>query len=289
MATGNKEQRRKRHHYVPEAYLRRWADEQSQVAVRRRGTGEVFHTKPLNVALESNLYTLYGPQDEPDDAIERALSDYIDGPAPELFQELADKRCPRKTSRERLGLSNFLAIQLARTPDHIGQIMFPALVAEYAPSLPVRADVMRQYLTEVRQGALPSDSDVKAARNWVNGLMATGRLPTKQDALEILFRVALENVAPLLHDKAWSVEIDPEGRFITSDLPVSKYGRRPSGRATKVLAYRTLRRFASRSIPCTSWSCGQSTLSIAPSSLPIESRPSIAKLPLAAIDSSFLE
>lgn len=129
----------------------------------------------------------------------------------------------RKGSKERHDLSNFLAIQLARTPDHIIQIMFPVLAADYAPSLPISKAVMRQYLAEAHLRATPRENEVKAATDWVNGLMAAGELLTKGDALEILFEVALEKVAPLLHDKAWSVEIDPKERFMTSDLPVSKY------------------------------------------------------------------
>jgi hypothetical protein len=217
------EQRRKRHHYVPESYLKRWANAEGMIAARMRSADSVFTTKPLNVALESNLYTIYASQSEPDDVIERALSDEIEGPATELLQELAEKPCPKRKSDDRRTLSRFLAIQLIRTPDHISQFMFPVLAVEYAQRVPVTTAIMRRYLAEVHLAVTPSESEVLAATDWVNGLMAQGPLPDKGEALRILFKVALEKVAPILCDKAWSVEIDPRKRFITSDLPVSKY------------------------------------------------------------------
>jgi len=176
-----------------------------------------------NIALEGNLYTIDGPQNEPDDVIERALAEYFDGPASQLLQTISAKKCPRRGTTERQLLSDFLAIQLARTPDSIGRIMFASNVVDYASSPPISFETMRQYLSEVHFAAVPDDDEVKAAADLVNGMTAMGSLPSKEDSLDILFRVALRDVSPILQEKAWSIEIDPRGQFITSDLPVNKY------------------------------------------------------------------
>ena len=51
-------QRRKRHHYLPESYLKAWAGERGQVAVRRRDQPDAFCTTTRNVAVEADLYAL---------------------------------------------------------------------------------------------------------------------------------------------------------------------------------------------------------------------------------------
>jgi hypothetical protein len=101
--------------------------------------------------------------------------------------------------------------------------MFANNVVDYVSSLPVSFEAMRQYLTEMHFGAGPNEVEVRAAADLVNGMTAMGPLPSKEDSLDILFRVALQKVSPVLQEKAWAIEIDPHGQFITSDLPVNKY------------------------------------------------------------------
>lgn len=79
--TSQGKQRRKRHHYVPETYLQAWSDENDRIAMRLRGTNEVKVTATKNIAVESDLYTMRGIDGEPDDFLEKALGDMVDGPA----------------------------------------------------------------------------------------------------------------------------------------------------------------------------------------------------------------
>ena len=46
----------KRHHFVPETYLRAWCDVDGRVAVRRRDRDKTFLTNPVNVGVEARLY-----------------------------------------------------------------------------------------------------------------------------------------------------------------------------------------------------------------------------------------
>jgi hypothetical protein len=216
------QQRRKRHHYVPQGYQKCWADPDGDVIARFRGRKDAFKTRALNVAVEGNLYTIEGALGQPDDTVERELADYVDKFAPSLLEMLATK-ASSKNSVERREISDFLAMQLARTPDSIGRIMFVNNVIEKAAEPPVSLETMRRYLTEVHLLEEPPEIEVKAAADLVNGMTAMGPLPSKKDSLEILFRVARERVSPILQKKAWSIEIDPRNRFVTSDLPVNKY------------------------------------------------------------------
>jgi hypothetical protein len=219
-------QRHKRHHFVPQGYLKAWADGKDQVAVRNRGTDDWYPSNIKNVALESDLYTSYGLGGEPDDFLEKLLGDQIDGPAPALLSRLAEEKLPRRNSEDRISLSRFLAMQLVRTPDNIDQFMFVPSVLEYAksPSGPVNFGLVREHLTHIRLGKVPSDTEVQAATYWVNGMLTKpGRMPSREQAIIGLFDIAEEHLAPALNEKAWSIEIDELGRFITADLPVSKY------------------------------------------------------------------
>jgi uncharacterized protein DUF4238 len=127
-----------------------------------------------NVALEADLYTAYSLGKEPDDHLEEMLSDEIDGPAPALLSRLAEGKIPRKDSDDRAEISKFLAMQFVRTPDHIDQSLFVPSVFEASgsPHGPVGKDVVREYLAHRRLGEVPSDQEVEAAADWVNGMLA---------------------------------------------------------------------------------------------------------------------
>jgi hypothetical protein len=117
-------QRRKRHHYLPESYLKAWAGERGQVAVRRRDQPDAFCTTTRNVAVEAGLYAL--PTDTGlDDALEGALSE-IEGLLPGYLAGLRDGPTPRKGSQAREDISDLLALQIVRTREHVSQWMFPA-------------------------------------------------------------------------------------------------------------------------------------------------------------------
>lgn len=226
MKQGAGKERRKRHHFVPQGYLKAWADENNQIAVRNRKDAKCYLANTKNVALEADLYTAYSFGKEPDDHLEEMLGDEIDGPAPVLLSRLAEGKLPRKDSDDRSEISKFLAMQFVRTPDRIDQSLFvpSVLEASGSPRGPVGKDVVRAYLAHRRLGEMPSDREVEAAADWVNGMLAQpGPMPSRDDAIKMMFRIAKEHLAPVIRDKAWSVEIDPDGRFLTADLPVSKY------------------------------------------------------------------
>lgn len=107
--------RARAHHYVPQAYLRRWGPE-GRIAVRRRGCAGPFVASTKRVAQETDLYTVDadgGPSDE----LERDLAQF-DAKLPEMLEALSARTIPRRGSSQRLLYSLLLAIQFLRTPDH---------------------------------------------------------------------------------------------------------------------------------------------------------------------------
>ena len=70
----------KLHHFLPEAYLRRFADEHGDLWVLDRKQGIVRRQSPEVTAAERELYTLEDDGGERDRRVESALADFVDGP-----------------------------------------------------------------------------------------------------------------------------------------------------------------------------------------------------------------
>jgi hypothetical protein len=225
--TGRARQRRKRHHYVPESYLRAWADDKGQIAVRRRDRADAFCTSTINVAVESDLYAF--PTDEGmDDALEVALA-AVEGPLSGHLAELRDGRTPRKGTEGRAEISYLLALQLVRTPEHLDSVMFPVEAAEFTNERPISRDGMERFLTEVYLGESPSEGEIQGALDFTNYQLMRVGLPTKQEAFSTFFRIASEELAPRLAKMAWATEVCLSSTFFTTDRPVVVW-KRPSRR-----------------------------------------------------------
>ncbi len=79
----------KRHHWWPVVQSRHWTNKNGQVAVTR-ANGTTFRANPLNLGVESELYTRFGPDDSKDLAIEEWFATAIDGLASTMIEHLLD-------------------------------------------------------------------------------------------------------------------------------------------------------------------------------------------------------
>jgi hypothetical protein len=206
------------------SYLKAWADERGQVAVRRRDQPDAFCTSTLNVAVEADLYAL--PTDAgPDDALEVALSE-IEAVLPGYLAELRDGPTPRKRSQAREDISDLLALQIVRTREHVGQWMFPMAAAEYTGERPISREGMRRFLTEEYLGETPREQEIQGALDFANYMLSKG-MPEKREILSILLRTAGDELAPRLAKMAWAVEMSKDHTFVTTDRPVAMWRRDP--------------------------------------------------------------
>jgi hypothetical protein len=197
-------QRRKRNHYLPESYLKAWADEHGQVAVRRRRQPDVFCATTRKVAVEADLYAV--PTDAgPDDALEVALSE-AEGLLPGYLADLRSGPIPRKRSEARNDISDLLALQIVRTREYVYRWMFPLYAAEYTGERPVSIEGMRRFLTEEYFGEAPRESEVQGAFDFANYALSKA-MPDKGEILSMLLRTASEQLSPRLAKMAWAVEI----------------------------------------------------------------------------------
>lgn len=214
--------RARAHHYVPQAYLRRWGPD-GRIAVRRRGSATPFIASTKRVAQETDLYTV-DADGEPSDQLERDLAQF-DAQLPEMLAALSARPIPRRGSEVRLLYSFLLAIQFLRTPDHQELETLPYEAVRFAGEWPVPKPVIEQFLIE-RGGYQPSPTEVQGAWDFVNFTTRGDQRLGRNAWLEIQF-AALPKITASLNQRSWAVEIAHEGAFLTSDQPLTLWHPKP--------------------------------------------------------------
>lgn len=115
---GNKGNTARRHHYVPQGYLRQFADDREHVHVYRKDTGVTFATNPLNIAQQRDFYAWRDDQ-ALDVQVETALANHYDDRLATLLTLVP--AALRHTPSQAVAqldplLRTFTALQLIRTP-----------------------------------------------------------------------------------------------------------------------------------------------------------------------------
>jgi Protein of unknown function (DUF4238) len=124
MPTGVDQASPKRHHFVPETYLRAWCNGDGQVAVRRRDQARTFVAKPVNVGVEARLY---GTGLE---ALWREKNfQLFEDEWPRLRAGLIQHGHLHGNDRQLVCM--FMALQIARTREHIAQ--GPDVIQKWIP------------------------------------------------------------------------------------------------------------------------------------------------------------
>lgn len=157
----------KRHHWWPQVQSRYWTGADGLVhVVRADGSG--FRANPINLGVESELYTRFGPDDEKDPSIEDWFANAIDQPAGLLIDHLSDaslrKRHPYKGDPEKAAITRQLGM---RTPGYLDVHPLPDEVrmaaARYVAALLVRHPRYLRKLVEFHRPHAPDDNSARSA------------------------------------------------------------------------------------------------------------------------------
>lgn len=111
----------KLHHFLPEAYLRRFADERGDLWVLDRKQGIVRRQSPEVTAAERELYTLEDDCGERDRRVESALADYVDGPGQHAIRVLDEGG--RLSGEDAAKLAIFVAARTSGHPYFVSSIV----------------------------------------------------------------------------------------------------------------------------------------------------------------------
>jgi hypothetical protein len=216
----------KRHHFVPRFYLERFAE--GGVLYVRWRDGREFRTGAGNIAVRSGFYDLTSPDGETSKDVEDWL-EKIETPASAAMRHIDDTLvAPGLDDSDRIALSLYLAIQLARTPEQRERVMFPEQVTAFLAGRELTKDLIAEYLQDTHLGFTPEAGEVQGAFDFASYMLPGDGTVTPELSMQILFRTSRET-APALACMHWSVEHDRKGRLITSDGPLVLW-RTPSPR-----------------------------------------------------------
>jgi len=217
--------RPKRHHFVPRAYLDRFA--LGHMVVVRRRDSKIFTANTAKVAVQCGLYDIGAGADHRDSTVEFRLADWESDALDAIYELDRTGKPPSKGSRHRAALALFLALQLSRTPEQRERVEFASRVAKYADGREVVAELVAEHLENVHLRAKPSAKEVEAAHEFVSIDLSNGAT-TPEFAISLMLKSAIL-MAPLLADLSWTIEIDRKELLIASDTPLVIW-RAPSPR-----------------------------------------------------------
>jgi hypothetical protein len=80
----------RRHHLLPQFYMRSFANARGQVRVVERATGREFTTSTANVFVERDYYTVSSVYAEDDHQLIEGLYAQVEGVAAPIFEQLRD-------------------------------------------------------------------------------------------------------------------------------------------------------------------------------------------------------
>ena len=210
----------KLHHFLPEAYLRRFADERGDLWVLDRRQGVVRRQSPEVTAAERELYTLEESCGERDRRVESALANSVDGPGQHAIRVLDEGG--RLAGEDAGKLAAFVAGLCVRTP----------AFREQHRQL---AEEMRDLL--IRDGVEPAAEPLPESHPEAQRLRAAGgvradellaafdsmraeRRPYHNDFVKMMVNL-VPMLADAIHRLQWFIASVPPGKaFVTCDAPV---------------------------------------------------------------------
>jgi hypothetical protein len=212
----------RKHHYVPQFYLRGFVGERDQLFVTDRPSEKSFRTPPKNVAAERDFNRVEIEGMDPG-VVEKALAEFEGKVAPALERIKETKSLANKEDRDALmNLISALAIRNPRTRstinDFIGELVQKAMEIGLATEERWNSQVAQMKKAGVwDEGANVSYADMKK--------MVEERRHKIEVAKEFNVAVELDQHDGLLQhlaNRKWQLVVANEGSggFVTTDAPV---------------------------------------------------------------------
>jgi hypothetical protein len=208
---------RKRHHYVPAFYLRRFADASGRLdAYRRTDQRHVTRMPVCNAAVESGLYLVEDEEGAVSDAAEVVISD-IEGQVAPALDELVSGPWP--PDHEARGLvANLLALQVMRTREMLHTLRALADHARKWEMSFLTRDQLRQLIIDV-EGTEPTEAELDETVDAIQDFDSYQIEVHPNLVVRSMLQAASEFVQPIA-DRSWFLQVSEEPLFLTTDAPV---------------------------------------------------------------------
>jgi hypothetical protein len=203
----------KRHHYVPQFYLRRFANARGQLRVyRTHSHSEPLMTTVKNAAVKTGFYKidLSGPGDPM--SLEKLLSG-IEGKAAAAIARLAGGAIP-PSRIDRDVLSMYIALQLVRTPEQRRSIEETTDIMEKVFYENMTEGRARQRLGEI--GAPTTQERVAEIVDIAQHPERYFFVPHRNELLRLMLDTA-RGIAPTIHNRSWWLGTSPGPAFVAGD------------------------------------------------------------------------
>lgn len=115
----------RKHHYVPQFYLKRWAGEDRRVSDYRRFDGKLVHRRrfPSETGFEIELYSVRTQTDPTRrQAVEKRLMSRIDNAAARALDYMDETLAPPDDTDRRNGWTRFLLSLIYRSPTQVARL-----------------------------------------------------------------------------------------------------------------------------------------------------------------------
>jgi hypothetical protein len=212
-----KKETSKLHHYVPQSYLRGFANEKEHLTVvRLPGDGPSFTSGVRGVGAQTHFHRV--EELEKPDAFEGVLSD-IEGAAYTVIRGLIDGGSFPLTEEDRASLALFVAVQAVRGPDTRRTIeMVQSQITRLEIGVGGRKNV-RRWIVE-NMGFEPTEE--QESNVWAEATQPGGPPVTFTNLVHInqLMDMATK-MMPLLASRPWILVRFSDQSLITCDSPVT--------------------------------------------------------------------
>ncbi|MFL6241742.1 MAG: DUF4238 domain-containing protein [Acidimicrobiia bacterium] len=211
----DKRQRSKKHHWVPQLYLSRFANERQQLLTVDLATGKRFRQSIRDAAAANNYNEIVEEDGSKSDWAEGYFAQ-LEGNTARSITEILDKGVFPPRGEDRLWLAFHVAFQHLRSPvarrfhDELAEHTFKLEIAAGGPNR------LRDVLEA--EGFTASDDDVAEHWDAISAFDWSLAMPTSEH-----IRLALElgsEVAPAIASMHWNLVHFERKRLLTSDHPV---------------------------------------------------------------------
>ncbi|HEU4561312.1 MAG TPA: DUF4238 domain-containing protein [Longimicrobium sp.] len=209
---------KKRHHAVPQFYLRRFTDSAGLLWLHDLDNATAVQVRPSDALVEKYLYSPETGANPHDDTLEEFFAVHVEGPAAPALDTLA--RGAELPDEDRQRVAVFLAFQEIRVP------RWRDLVTDFASKIgdrilkmsAARPEYMRRVFDEM--GEEVSDEDLT---RMIEGIESGGLSVEATKAAWFQSMHVASETAQMLYRMPWTVvEASRDVEFVTSDAPIAK-------------------------------------------------------------------
>lgn len=215
----------RRHHLVPQFYLRRFANAHDKIMVSRRDLQKRFLTSVERAARETDFYTVETTEGS-SQLVEQILS-RVETLAAQSIERLVAGGFP-PTQEDRENVAVFIALQLTRGRDHrhawnVVADAFLKLSLEGMTEAGVRQALTSAY------GRPPTKEEVASAYELVENPESYFVVPHQNESIEAMLD-NLQFLVPPILERTWKIAEFDKPLLLTSDSPVVLWSPRDQNR-----------------------------------------------------------